>query len=97
MCTTLALIVQKGGTGKTTLAGSDAAECEVASRLDELRRRVRIRLGRILVWMLAGALGISVGQSQFRPRDYRAGAARQELERTEYERWRQVEAAYAAR
>ena len=54
-------------------------------------------LERIIGWILAAALGASVGQSQFRPVDYRVDADEEKRAAAEYERRRQLEAAYAAR
>ena len=55
-----------------------------------------MHLERVPGWILAAALGVSVGQSQLLPVDHRM-PAEEERARAEYERWRQDEAAYEAR
>ena len=65
-----------------------------ASRPGAMAGRPRTRFERVPGWMLAAALGVSVGQGQFPPMEHRMRA---EEERATAEHWRQLEAAYEAR
>ena len=67
-----------------------------ASRLGAMASRPRTRFERVLGWMLAAALGVSVGQGQFPPMDHRM-RAEEERATAEHERRRQLKAAYEAR
>ena len=68
-----------------------------ADELGAMAARPRMmRFERVLGWILAIALGVSVGQSQFLSVDYRM-QAEEERASAEHERWRQLEAAYEAR